>query len=108
MDRGARRSDAPAAQLPAHKFGSLSHALAYIDNVQESIGSFRARELIDALERLDAAYREFPELELDHPRRELFEGVGSAAANLPDRAAIPLLIYCVALAPSCSRSVASL
>jgi hypothetical protein len=108
MDRGARRSDSPPAQLPAHKFGSLSHALAYIDNVQESIGSFRARELIDALERLDAAYREFPELELDHPRRELFEGVRSAAANLPDRAAIPLLIYCVALAPSCSRSVASL
>jgi hypothetical protein len=108
MDRGARRSDAPPAQLPAHKFGSLSHALAYIDNVQERIGSLDGGELLDALKHLDYAYDEFPELELDRPRDELLEGLRLAAENMPDRAAIPLLIYCVALAPSCSRSVASL
>ncbi len=108
MDQQAQTSDSPVNGTPSQELASLPLARAYIQDLRKSIGSFRARELIDALERLDAAYREFPELELDHPRRELLEGVRSAAANLPDRAAIPLLIYCVALDPSCSRSVASL
>jgi hypothetical protein len=108
MDQQAQTSDSPVNGTPPQELVSLPLARAYIQDLRKSIGSFRARELIDALERLDAAYREFPELELDHPRRELLEGVRSAAANLPDRAAIPLLIYCVALDPSCSRSVASL
>jgi hypothetical protein len=108
MDRGARPSDSPPAQLPAHKFGSLSHALAYIDNVQERIGSLDGGELLDALKHLDYAYDEFPELELDRPRNELLEGLRLAAENMLDRAAIPLLTYCVTASPSSSSSLASL
>ena len=108
MDRGARRSDSPPAQLPAHKFGSLSHALAYIDNVQERIGSLDGGELLDALKHLDYAYDEFPELELDRPRDELLEGLRLAAENMLDRAAIPLLTYCVTASPSSSSSLTSL
>jgi hypothetical protein len=107
-DQQAQISDSPVNGTASQELASLPLARAYIQALRESIGSFRADHLIDALKRVDAAYREFPELELDHPRRELLEGVRSAAANLPDRAAIPLLIYCVALDPSCSRSAESL
>ena len=90
------------------KFGSLSLGRAYIDTVRESIGSLGGGELIDALERLDRAYDEFPELELDRPRSELLEGLRCAAVNMPERAAIPLLMYCVAVSPSCSSALTSL
>jgi hypothetical protein len=105
MDQKAQISDSPGTGTRSQELASLPLARAYIQDLRESISSFHARELIDALERLDAAYREFPELELDHPRRELLEAARSAAANLPDFAAIPLLIHCAALDPSCSRSV---
>jgi hypothetical protein len=94
--------------MPTDKFGTLSFGRAHIENVQESIGSLGRGELIDALERLDRAYDEFPELELDRPRGALLERLRSVAKNMPDQAAIPLLMYCVAAGPSCSSSLALL
>jgi len=85
MDQRARNGDPPLKQLLTEKFGSLSLAQTYIDTVHESIGSLSGGELIDALERLDDAYNEFPELELDRPRGELLEGLRSAAKSMPDR-----------------------
>jgi len=107
-DQQAQTSDSPGTGTPSQELESLPLARAYIHDLWKRISSFRARELIDALECLDTAYREFPELELDHPRRELLDAVRLAAANLPDRAAIPLLIYCVAFDPPGSRSVGPL
>src|ERR1700756_124333 len=108
MDQRARSSPSRPGQLPIDKFCSLSLARAYIDTAQESVVSLGDGALIDALERLDRAYDEFPELELDRPRTELLGGLRSAAKNMPDRAAISLLMYCVAASPSCSSSLASL
>jgi hypothetical protein len=108
MDQRGRSSTSRPGQLPIDKFCSLSLAQAYIDTAQESVVSLGGGALIDALERLDRAYDEFPELELDRPRTELLEGLRSAAENMPDRAAISLLMYCVAASPSCSSSLASL
>ena len=96
MDQQAQISDPQVDEAQRNEFASLSLARAYIDTTRESIGSFGARELIDALERLDVLTDEFPELELDRPRGELLEDLRSAAENLPDRTAIPLLMYCVA------------
>jgi hypothetical protein len=107
-DQEAKTFDSPVKGTASQELASLPLARAYIQDLRKRISTFRVRELIDALECLDTAYREFPELELDHPRRELLEAVRSAAANMPDRAAIPLLIYCVALDPSCLRSVEAL
>jgi hypothetical protein len=107
MDQRARDSDPRSGQLPTDKFCSLCLARAYIDTVRESVGSLGGA-LIDALKRLDDAYNEFPELGLERPRGELLEGMRSAAENMPDRAAIPLLIYCVAESPSSSPSLVSL
>jgi hypothetical protein len=94
--------------MPPAVFGSLALGKAYVDTVRERISSLGGRKLIDALERLDRAYDEFPELELARPRGELREDLRSAAERMPDRAAIPLLMYCVASDPSCSPSVTSL
>jgi hypothetical protein len=94
--------------MPTEEFSSLSLGRAYIDTIQESIGSLGGGELIDALERVDRAYDEFPELELDRPRGELLERLRFAAENMPDRTAIPLLMYCVSAGPCCSSSLASL
>ena len=107
MDQRARDSDPRSGQLPTDKFCSLCLARAYIDTVRESVGSLSGA-LIDALKRLDDAYDEFPELRLERPRGELLEGMRSAAENMPDRAAIPLLIYCVAASPSSSPWLVSL
>jgi hypothetical protein len=51
----------------ADEFGSLSQARAYIDTVREGMDSLGARELIAALDRVDRAYQEFPELALEQP-----------------------------------------
>jgi hypothetical protein len=108
MDQRARSSDSPTGQLPTDKFYPLSFARAYIDTAQESLSSLRGGALIDALDRLDDAYNEFPELELDRPRGALLKGLRSAAENLPDRAAIPVLMYCISVNPSCPSSLTSL
>jgi hypothetical protein len=53
------------------ELASLSLARAYVDAVRERVGSLGARELIDTLDRVDRAYREFPELALERPRSSL-------------------------------------
>ena len=108
MDQRARISNLPPTELSTDNFGSLSLGRAYIDTIQQSVSSLDGGDLIDALERLDLAYDEFPELELDRPRREVLAGLQSTAETLPDRAGIPLLMYCVAAGPSCSSALTSM
>lgn len=99
------RSDAPVKQTATNEFASLPAARACLDAIREEIGSLGSREMIEAVERLHRAYREFPELESDRPRRGLLEELRSAAASVSDRASIPLLIRIVAFAPSCLSSI---
>lgn len=94
--------------MSADTFGSLALARAYVDTVQQSVAPLVGGELIDTLERLDRAYDEFPELELERPRRAVLEGLQSTAEGLPDRVAIPLLMYCVAAGPPGSSALAVL
>jgi hypothetical protein len=94
--------------MSAEMFGSLALARGYVDRVQQSVAPLVVGDLIDALERLDRAYDEFPELELEQPRSELLDSLQSAAGNLPDRAAIPLLMYCVAAGQPGSSALGSL
>jgi hypothetical protein len=108
MDQRGRSSDLQPGQLPTDKFCSLSLARAYIDTAQESVSLLRGGALIDALDRLDDAYNEFPELELDRPRGALLKGLRSTAEDMPDRAAIPVLMYCISVNPSCPSSLTSL
>src|SRR5215472_1854908 len=53
---------------PADEFGSLSQARAFINAVRERMGSLGPCELTEALDRIEGAYREFPELALEQPR----------------------------------------
>ena len=108
MDQRAQDSNLPSGEMSSEKFSSLSLSRACIDSVQWSVGALEGGDLIDALGRLDNAYDEFPELELERPRRAVLEGLQSTAQDLPDRAAIPLLMYCAAAGLSCSSALASL
>jgi len=108
MDQQAGTSNWRAEQMPTVEFASLPLARAYIDSFRERTGLFDARELIDAIARLDRAYNDFPELAVDRPRGELLAGLRSAAQDMPDETAIPLLMFCVELNPSYSSSVTSL
>jgi hypothetical protein len=53
---------------PSDEFASLPEARAYLDSVRKRMGSLGAHELIDALDRIEGAYREFAELALEQPR----------------------------------------
>ena len=108
MDQRGPTSNFPTGAMSTEEFGSLSLGRAYIDTVRDSIGALVGGELINALARLDRVYEQFPELELDRPRRELLEGLQSTAEKLPDRTAIPILMYCVAAGQSCSSALGSL
>src|ERR1700751_5169982 len=114
-DSGAQRARLDEGQNPActetqaerdelnlaqGKFGPMALARAYIDTVQESIGSLAGGALIDALERLDYAYDAFPELELERPRGQLVEGLRLTAESMPNQAAIPLPMYCASANPA--------
>jgi Domain of unknown function (DUF4214) len=108
MDQKIEKSDFPAGRpLPA-EFRSLPVARAYIDTMQKSLDSLDGDSLVDALVHLARAYEEFPELELDRPRSELIGQLQSLAENMPDRAAIPVLMYCVAASSSRPTALLSL
>lgn len=93
-------SPAPVKQTAADEFASLPLARAYIDTIREAIGSLSSPELVDAVQRLQRAYDEYPELELERPRREFSLGLRSAAKHAPDCVLIPLLTHIVAFDPS--------
>lgn len=97
----------PGRPLPA-EISSLSLARAYIDTVQNSVGSLSGNSLLNALVNLTRSYEEFPELELDRPQGELLEHLRSATENMPDRTAIPVLMYCVAASSTSSAALPSL
>jgi hypothetical protein len=119
LDRGARPvrhrgimtgdsggiSSPPGKASAADEFASLPLAREYIDAVQKQISSLAAPQLIDALARLHQAYREFPELEWERPRRALSEALRSAAKSAPDHAVIPLLIKIVPFDRSCRSAM---
>lgn len=89
-DRAARDTDAPnlepqPPQRPkprsgppdtsAQEFASLAAARKYIDSIRETTTSFGETELVDALKHVDAAYRQFPELELEQPSEVLIQNL---------------------------------
>src|SRR5438128_43420 len=93
MDQRAKIDRSPAEPISAKECTALSVARTYIATLQDRIRLFNRQQLVDALTRLDRAYREFPELELEHPRRELFQRLQSVAPSLPDQLANPLLQF---------------
>ena len=63
------------------QFASMPEARGYVDTVRERIGSLGPAELVAALDRIDLAYREFPELALERRRT----GLSSLVTLLLDR-----------------------
>jgi hypothetical protein len=70
--------------MSAQEFASLTAARKYIDSIRETTASFGERELVDALKHVGAAYRQFPELELEQPGEALIQ-------DLPQSVLLPAL-----------------
>ena len=62
----------------AHKFVSVAAARSYISSASATAASMAEQELLDVLERVDAAYRQYPELELERPRESWVEDLPPA------------------------------
>jgi hypothetical protein len=88
--------------------GPLLSAQALLRSLNDSLASVGLEQLIETYERVERAYDDFPELELECPRDSLVEKLRSTADALPDEAAVPLLMFCVALVPYSTSSVSAL
>src|SRR5271169_1643883 len=87
---------------------SLASARALLGSAHQELVSADAWRLLEAYERIDRVYDEFPELELEYPRERLAEELRCTADALSDAAAVPLLMFCAALAPSSASCVSAL
>ena len=87
---------------------SLVSAKVLLQSLDHTFVGVPVERLIEVYERVDHAYDEFPELELEYPREGLAEKLRSATDALPDDTAVPLLMFCVAIAPTSASSASAL
>jgi len=70
------------------EFATAEEARTYLDGIVAGEDSLRAAALIEAVERIAEAYREFPELALERSRREVANVLAVMAKRLPDNSEI--------------------
>jgi hypothetical protein len=63
------------------------------------LAGLAGKQLIDAVARIEEAYDQFPELEIDIPRRALVDELRGLWDGAGDGPALPLLMACAALDP---------
>jgi hypothetical protein len=98
-------STQPIKPASTAEFGSAALAREYVAAVRREIAALDPQGLIAVINRLQQAYRAFPELELEHPRGALSGALLAAAKKVPDPLAVPLLLRLVAFDRSCLSSV---
>ena len=77
---GERKTGSEPADKEIYEFVSIAAAREYIKGAAATIASLMDRELLDVLERVDAAYRRYPELELERPRETWIEDLAPAVS----------------------------
>ena len=92
--RAKRRPRAVDSEAP------LRVAKALLEAAPRHLAGLREGALIAAVERIEQAYAQFPELEIEAPRGALVRALREAAQAAGDAAAVPLLMACVALDPT--------
>ena len=86
-------------------FASREAAGAFVAAAEAAAASLAVGELPEFFDRLASAWDEFPELELETPRRAAFERLRAAAEALPDEQALPLLLLCAACDPGATAAL---
>jgi hypothetical protein len=99
-DRG---SDADNSQ--AEEPGSPGAAKEWLRAAARRLAGLEGEPLIDAVGRIEDVYDQFPELELETPRRALVDDLRSPAETAAHHAAIPLLMAYAVLGASPSVAV---
>ena len=90
----AKRPRVPDGESP------LPAARALLQAAPRHLAGLRGEALIAAVGWIEQAYAQFPELEIEAPRRALVGALREAAQVAGDDAAVPLLMACVALDPT--------
>ncbi len=78
----------------------LLAAKALLQAAARHLADLRGEALITAVGRIEQAYAQFPELEIEAPRSVLLRALREAAQAAGDDTALPLLMACVALDPT--------
>lgn len=87
-------------------FNTLASARAFLSSMHEDLCCGGA-DFVRIFENVALSYSEFPELELEYPRKKLIAELLSYSKDVADEAAVPLLMFCSAL-DSSSLSAATL
>src|ERR1043165_9097222 len=76
---GEWKTGSKSADKEICEFESIAAAREYV-KCAAATASLMDRELLDVLERVDAAYRRYPELELERPRETWIEDLAPAVS----------------------------
>jgi hypothetical protein len=105
FSRGFAPNDTLTQEVPGD---TLTSAREWLGSLQQNLGLSGAQRLVETFERVEWAYDEFPELELEYPRSLLARQLAASAGGLVTQEAVPLLMFCTALDPSSRRFVSAL
>jgi hypothetical protein len=89
--------DLRSAQTRAPEPDRLAAASEWLREAPRRLAGLAGEQLIDAVARIEDAYGQFPELEIDIPRRALVDELRSSLEGEGGQAAVPLLMACAAL-----------
>jgi hypothetical protein len=85
------------AQNRAPNPDRLAAASEWLREAPRRLAGLAGGQLIDAVARIEDSYGQFPELEIDIPRRALVDELRSSLESEGGEAAVPLLMACAAL-----------
>ena len=90
---------------PAEEPDRLARASEWLHAAPRRLAGLAGEQLLNEVARIDDAYDQFPELEIDFPRRTLVNELQSTAVCVAGQGALPLLMACAALDPSPSSAL---
>lgn len=105
LGRGPPSNDTRAQEIASD---TLTSARALLGSLGQELAASSSERLVEIFERVERAYDEFPELELEYPRSVLVRRLVPSAAALDAQRAVPLLMFCTALDTSSGWPVSAL
>jgi hypothetical protein len=97
--RGAGSILAESSHLRPEEPDCVAATSEWLRAAPRRLAGLASEQLIDAVARIDEAYDQFPELEIDIPRRALVDELRALLDCAGGQAALPLLMACAALDP---------
>jgi hypothetical protein len=98
--RGAGSTLAEPLHISPEEPDCVADANQWLRAAPRRLAGLAGEQLIDTVARIDEAYEQFPELEIDIPRRALVDELRALLDDAGGQAALPPLMACAALDPA--------